>query len=80
MQWDVELLRDAGKMAGQRLGDARRREAKLLEAQRWREAVRVEATPPDDLLCRAAEGLAGQLREVWQLLHLACSVPWGCAS
>lgn len=72
MAW---LLGVADKVAGQQPGDARRRATRLLEAQRWREAVRAEATPPDDLLRRAVEGLAGQLRQVWKfIIALAASV------
>lgn len=65
----------AGKVSGQAPGDMRRRAAKLLDAQRWREAVKAEAAPSDNVLLRAAEGLAGQLRQVWQLLLLpACTL------
>ena len=59
--------------------DALRKAHKLLDAQRWREAVRAagaSGTPPDDLLCRAVDALAGQLQEVPRRCHAALMQPW----
>lgn len=68
---EVRVLPSAGMHPNEQ--DPRRKAQKLLEAQRWREAVRTAeaggGTPPDELLCPAVEGLAARLRQV----RLACT-------